>query len=99
MATSKIPRIGTEMATSTSSFADMTSSTYLAAALDKVVNNIATYSTGVHQISGGTGPTFTVILGKYTDQYFSGLVFTYAGNEVYFFKYVNGARGLRAITM
>lgn len=99
MATSKIPKIRTEMATSASSFNDLTGSTYLAAVLDKIVNNIATYSTGVHQISGGLGPMFTVILGKYTDQYFSGLVFTYAGNEVYFFKYLNGTRGLRMITM
>lgn len=83
-----------EEKTSTVSFKDALGSSsdlYVGGTLDVLVESIDTRSSGVFPL-GNYGPSYTIVLGKYSSTYFSGLVFSYDWSMTFpiFFAYANG---------
>lgn len=74
---------------STTSFQTVLSG-YGGRALDNLRNNIANYSSGVISMSSSGGPDFSIVLGKYNNDYYAGLLFSYASNAVYYFRAYSG---------
>lgn len=54
-------------------------------ALKNLDDNIESYESGVHQISGG-GPYFHALLFKYTSKYYSGILMCYLRTQIVFFR-------------
>ena len=85
ISTIKVPLAGNNVGTSSSSFSAIVEG-YMGSALDRINTNIASYSSGIHEVSSGGGPVFTAVLGKYSDTYYSGLMFYYSSNICYLFR-------------
>ena len=82
-----------KVASGTTSFAALDNNSYSARALDEIHSNITNLTTGIHQTSGQSGPIYHVILGKYNDNYYSGLLMAYSNEETwcsYRFAFMNG---------
>lgn len=70
---------------------------WAARALDNVVSNISNYQSGVYNVSSSGGPDFIVVLGKYSNSYYSGLIFNYNSSFFGLFQYFNGQRTLKQL--
>lgn len=78
--------------TTSGSFNSASVLSYVNAVLETIRTGIASYSSGVLDISSGTGPRYGVVLYKYNANYWSAMIMTYATADatLYYAKYENG---------